>query len=161
MTNDFPALFELMRRIAILFLLFVICGCSGPQNQTHEIEGTAAERASAVTRLIESNATLPSKITDAHLIDFQIGDGQLGPSDFRSFAWIKVSPTDVVKWKAALTTVPQNSLSYESPPTKQEWWLTQLSYNNETKFDARTLFDRPGWIIVQDDGNVYVYSYTQ
>ena len=114
-----------MFRVSILFILATLCGCSGSQNQTHEITGTTAERVAGVTRVIESNAELPSDILDAHLIELQFGDGQLGPSDYRSFIWIKVSADQITKWKSALKTPPDDSPAYDAPPSKPKWWLSE------------------------------------
>ena len=145
----------------LVLIIFVFSGCGGPQNQTHEITGTAAERVLGVSRIIESNAALPSEITDAHLIELQFGDGQLGPSDFRSFIWVKVSSDDVAKWRSTLKSPPNDSPAYDAPPTKPKWWLTQSAYTQLTKYDSHTLFNRHGWIAIQEDGNIFALTYTQ
>jgi len=151
----------MMKLTSILVLISVIfLGC-GPQNQTHEITGTAAERVEGVSRVIESNAALPSKITDAHLIELQFGDGQLGPADYRSFVWIKVSTDDVEAWKSALKSPPRQSPGYDTPPSKPTWWLVQTAYDEATKYDSHALFNRHGWIVIQDDGNIFALTYTQ
>ena len=142
-------------------MTFVTAGCSGPTNEIHEVTGTAAERAAGVSRVIKSHAAVPSDITDAHLIEQQFGDGQLGPADYRSFVWIKVSPDDIAKWKSALKTPPTDSPAYDTPPTKPKWWLAESDYKKLTKYDSQALFDRHGWIAIEDNGNIYAHTYTQ
>jgi hypothetical protein len=152
-----------MKKLSFLlaFIVVALSGCGGPQNQTHEITGTAAERVAGVSRVIKSNAEMPSNIVDAHLIELQFGDGRLGPSDFRSFVWIKVSPDDIPKWKSALKTPPDDSPTYDAPPTKPKWWLSQSTYKQLIKYDSHALFSRHGWVVVDDDGNIYALTYTQ
>ena len=145
----------------LVFISFVISGCSGPQNQTHEIAGTQAERVLGVSRVIESNATLPSEIADAHLIELQFGDGRLGPSDFRSFVWIKVSPDDIDKWKSILKSPPNQSVGYDQPPANPAWWVAEATFDKSTKYDSDALFNRHGWIVIEDDGNIFALTYTQ
>lgn len=150
-----------MARLLILLALTVTAGCSGPQNQTHEIAGTTAERVAGVSRVIEANAELPSDIADARLIELQFGDGQLGPSDFQSFVWIKISPDDVATWKSSLKTPPSESPAFDTPPTQPKWWLSKASFDKLTKYDSRALFNRSGWVAIQDDGNIFALTYTK
>ena len=149
-----------MVRLAILIVLATFGGCSGPQNQTHEVMGTISERVAGVTRVIESNAQLPSKILDARLIEQQFGDGQLGPSDFRSFVWIKVPADQVVKWRSALKTPPEDTPVYDLPPSNADWWIDINLFAKLTKYDSHSLFSRNGWVVIQDDGNIFALTYT-
>ena len=146
--------------LLLAVMMFVTSGCS-PTNEVSEITGTAAERVAGVSRVIEAHAALPSEIIDAHLVEIRIGDGQLGPSDYRSFIWIKVSPDDIGKWKSVLSTPPADSPAYDAPPTKPAWWLPESDYIKLTKYDSLTLFNRHGWIAIDDEGNVYALTYTQ
>ena len=150
-----------MAKLIIFLFLAAVVGCGGPQTQTHEITGTVAERVAGVSRVIQSNATLLSTITDAHLVELQFGDGQLGPSDFRSFVWIKVSADDIPKWKVGLKSPPIDSPAYDSPPSKPGWWLPQSTFAQSTKYDSHAFFNRHGWVVIQDDGNIYALTYTQ
>ena len=150
-----------MVRLATLIVLATVCGCSGPQDQTHELMGSTAERIAGVSRVIESNAVLPSDISDARLIEYQLGDGQLGPSDYRSFIWINVPADQITKWKSILKTPPDGSSAYDAPPSKPKWWIRKNSFDQLTKYDCHALFDRNGWIVIQDDGNIFALTYTQ
>ena len=150
-----------MVRLTILIVLAIVSGCGGPQNQTHEITGTTAERVAAVSRVIESSAELPSTIQDARLIELQLGDGYLGPSDFQSFIWIKILPDQVERWRSTLKSPPFDSPTYETPPTKPQWWLSDSSFIQLTKYDSRALLGRNGWIVIQEDGNIFAKTYTQ
>lgn len=152
---------KLMTRL-IVFLLFVaLSGCGSVRTQTHEVSGTTAERIAGVSRVIQSHADLPSKIADARLIELQIGDGQLGPSDFRSFVWIKVSPDDIAKWKSVLQAAPAHSPIYDSPATKPTWWIPQAQFIKQLKLDPHPIFNRHGWLTIDEDGNIYALTYTQ
>ncbi len=150
-----------MARLVILLLLVSISGCGGARTQTHEITGTTADRVAAVSRVIQSHVDLPSTIADAHLIEIQIGNGQLGPSDFRSFVWIKVSPDDIANWKSVLQAAPIDSPTYKSPATAPPWWITQAQFAKSTTFDPHPLFNRNGWVTIDDDGNIFAFTYTQ
>jgi hypothetical protein len=126
-----------------------------------EISGTTAERVAAVKRVIESSAAVPSTIDDAHLFELQFGDGQLGPSDFRSYIWIKVSADNIAKWKSVLKTSPYDPPAYDTPPSEPKWWLTRDEFEQLTKFDTFAMFQRHGWIVVDGDGNIFARTYTQ
>ncbi len=152
---------RLMAKFIFFLLLAVVSGCGGTQNQAHEITGTVAERIAGVSRVVESNTPLPSTIADAHLIELQFGDGQLGPADFRSFVWMKVSPDDVAKWKAGMKTPPIDSPNYDAPPSQPRWWLAESTFTQLTKYDSQAFFGRHGWVVIQDDGNIYALTYTQ
>ena len=151
-----------MVKLAALFafIALAVSGC-GPQNQTYEIEGSPAERVAGVSRVIQSHTTLPSEIQDAHLIELQLGDGELGPSDFQSFVWIKVAPDDVAKWKAVLKTPPSDPPTYDAPTTNPKWWLLKATYSQLTKFDSYSIFNRHGWIAIDDEGNIFAMTFTQ
>ena len=148
-------------RLVIFIVLATVCGCSGPQNQTQEVPSTAAERVANISRLIESSAKLPSDMIDARMKEVQLGDGQMGPSDNRWFVWIKVSAEDVEKWKSMLKTPPENPPEYDAPSTKPKWWISNISYNKLIKYDSHALFDRPGWIAIEDDGNIFALTFSQ
>ena len=150
-----------MARLTVLLLLASLAGCGGVRTQTHEVTGTTAERVAGVSRVIQSHTDLPSAISDAHLVELQIGDGQLGPSDFRSFVWIKISPDDIAKWKSAVQATPVDLPSYESPETSRAWWITEAQFAKSTTFDPRPLFNRNGWVTIDDGGNIFAFTYTQ
>jgi hypothetical protein len=151
-----------MAKLAALLasVAVTISGC-GPQNGTIEISGTTAERVAVVSRLFSSDTTPPSDLQDAHLIELQFGDGQLGPSDIQTFVWAKVAPSDVVKWQSVLKSPPSSAPAYDTPPSKPKWWLSKNTYDQLDKFDSRSIFPRQGWIAIDDDGNIYALTFTQ
>ena len=83
-------------------VLLILCGmtaCSKkPAESSHEIEGTKAERIAAISKLLSKTVPLPSPLLDAHFVEEQIGDGRLGPSDFKTFCGLTVSTADLPAW---------------------------------------------------------------
>ena len=130
------------------------------QEATYELTGTTDERAAGIRRVIEDNGTVPSPIDNAHLIELQFGDNVLGPADFRSYIWIKVSAKDVDKWKSVLPGSPYDPPIYDSPPSDPKWWLTRTEFERMKKYDTFSMFHRHGWIVVDDNGNIYARTYT-
>ena len=147
--------------VLVAFVALIASGCE-PQDKTIEIPGTTAERVAGVTRLIESSTTLPSKIQDARLLETKTGDNRLGPADYKSFIRIKVAPEDVAKWKATLkaNTPPIYAATYYAPPTPPKWWLSKKTFDQFSKFDSQSMFQRHGWIAVGDDGNIFAMTFT-
>jgi hypothetical protein len=72
------------------------------QPQVFEVTGNQDRRIARVSAILAKHIVLPTAILDAHFIEEQIGDGYLGPSDFRSFSAVKIAPKDVGKWSKLL-----------------------------------------------------------
>ncbi|MEM9440622.1 MAG: hypothetical protein AAGA73_09280 [Pseudomonadota bacterium] len=141
-----------------LLVGLLACGCD--QEATYELTGTTDERIVGIRRVIEDHGPVPSPIDDAHLIELQFGDNMLGPADFRSYIWIKVSPQHADKWKSVLAGSPDDPPIYDSPPNEPSWWLTSDEFERLQKYDTFPMFRRNGWVVIDDDGNIFVRNYT-
>ena len=151
----------IIKNISWLWLALILLVSACNQETTRELTGTTAERIVAVTRLLQDYGTVPGLIDDAQLIELQFGDNMLGPADFRSYIWIKVSTDDVRKWKSALSgALPSDPPIYDMPPSEPNWWLTKEHFQTLLKYDAFPMFQRHGWIVVDSKGNVYARTYT-
>lgn len=142
----------------LLFLLLAV-GCS-EQDKVFELSGTTAERVAGVARVIERNTKLPSVIDDARLIELQFGDNTVGPADFRSYLWIKVSSNNIKKWKSVLKNPPHDTPIFDIPSSQPTWWLKQDEFEELGKFDTFEIFQRHGWIGIDSDGNIFARTYT-
>jgi len=150
-----------MKQIILLslFCLFFI-GC-GKKEQAPA--STKIERIAKISKLISLNTTLPSSILDAEYIEFQKGDGVLGPSDYNFYSRITVKPIEVKKWIKGLKKPFNNTTKYSKPKTAMpNWWLTEKSFNSANLFETKTYFNRyNGWISVDSSkGFLYVYTFT-
>ena len=130
-----------------------------PKTTTSEVTGTKEERIAAVSRIVLWAGDTQLQIDDARLIEVKIGDGQLGPSDYQSFLWIKLSPDQVTAWTAELTPLSKVP-HYSVPPTKTDWWLTKEVFDEAVKYEARNRFGRSGWTVITKDGNVFAMTFT-
>src|SRR5688572_28915964 len=95
-----------MFRFAIIVCLLALTACSkssAPKNSLHEITGSNAQRVAGVSAIITKHKAPPTAILDAHFVEEQTGDGSLGPSDFRAFYFIEVTPQDISQWTQIIT----------------------------------------------------------
>jgi hypothetical protein len=148
----------------VLLLLCSMAACSPkrPAESTREIGGTQAQRVAAVSQLVSKHAPLPSPLLDAHFVEQQTGDGQLGPSDFFAFYALTVAPADLAAWRSALPpiTAPKTSLNYASPKQPQSWWLTQEDFRRLEFYSPKSLTGRSnGWVGIAPDGRIFVYAF--
>ena len=123
---------------------------------------TKDEMITQAEKIITRNGKLPSKILDAQFVEFQQGDGHLGPSDFQVYMRITVNKVDTKKWVSGLEKPFNNSSVYSTPNPKETWWITESNFLKLEKFETKTLFNRyNGWICVDEElGFIYVYTYT-
>jgi len=160
------ARFNLASKIALWVILPCALGCTSQELiplSLHEISGTKSKRTAAIARLfptVDPYTRLTDAFKNARLIELKFGDGILGPADYCSYLWIEVPPEQVSQWKSILqpTTAP---LLYDAPPTKPSWWLTQTRFDLLPKYDPFPLFQRNGWIAVDDLGNIFARTCTQ
>ena len=150
-----------------LFLLFSVAACEpepeSPISSVHEIAGTDAERAAAVSRLIGRHAPLPSALLDAHFLEEQLGDGFLGPSDFHAFYALTVAPADLAAWRSALPPLPASNEppAYAVPEQPRPWWLTRDDFSRLAFYDPEPLTGRlHGWVGIAPDGRIFIFTFT-
>jgi len=153
-----------MKPLALLLLCsMVACSPKRPAESAHEITGTQAERIAAVSQLVSKHAALPSALLDAHFVEQQTGDGQLGPSDFAAFYALTVAPADLAAWRSTLPTIEgQNTPpKYVTPKQPHSWWLTHDDFLSLTFYSPKSVTGRSnGWVGIAPDGRVFVYAFT-
>ncbi len=154
-----------MKTLALLLLCsLAACSPKRPAESYHEIADTQAERVAAVSLLITRHAPLPSPILDAHFIEQQTGDGQLGPSDFAAFYALAVAPANLAAWRSALPTIEAQNTppEYVTPTQPLSWWLTHDDFLSLTFYSPRSLTGRiNGWVGIAPDGRIFVYAFTR
>ena len=121
-----------------------------------------AKRVATITQIIERNAKAPSKILEADFVEYQKGDGFLGPSDFFFYARIKVDKDEFPQWAKDLKKPYNNSTSYSAPRQKEEWWISEKDFNKLKLYETKKYFGRfNGWIgFDEPTGYLYIHTFT-
>lgn len=151
-------------RFAILVCLLALTACNrsgAPRSSAHEVTGSSAERVAAVSAIIAKHKAPPTAMLDAQFIQEQIGDGTLGPSDFRAFYFIEVTPQDVAKWNQLLTPLGATA-EYAAPAQPREWWIARGDFAALQFYKPVTLTGRAqGWLGVSPQtGRIYIFTFT-
>jgi hypothetical protein len=153
-----------MKTMTLLLLcLMAACAPNRPLELSHKITGTQSERIVAVSHLVSKLTPLPSPLLDAHFIEQQLGDGQLGPSDFTAFYALTVAPADLEAWRLALPKIeaPNMPPKYAIPKQQPQWWLTHSDFLKLTFYSPKSLTGRSnGWVGIAPDGKIFVYAFT-
>ena len=164
-------LLAVIQRIPVLSLL-ILCGmtaCSiNPAESYREIDGTTTERVAEISKLLSKKIPLPSSLLDAHLVEEQIGDDRLGPSDFKSFCALTVYPADLPAWKAALSKSTtwnrfsnDEEVKREAPKKAQPWWVSGAALDALEFYSPHSLTGcANGWVGIAPDGRIFVYFFT-
>lgn len=153
------------------FLFLLLLGACSPKSaakSTNEIAGTQSERVTEISNMISKHTPLPSPLLDAHFIEEQIGDGRLGPSDYKSFYAFTVAPADLPLWRTALSSAkPLNHFSNDDEikrvvPTKaQSWWVTAADLGKLEFYSPQALTGQAdGWVGIAPDGRIFIYTFT-
>ncbi|WP_298612462.1 hypothetical protein [uncultured Thiothrix sp.] len=123
--------------------------------------GSTEERINTISSLLTKQASLPSSILDAQFVQEQLGDSNFGPSDFRSFYFLAISPADIPKWKQRLVPLTE-PVSYLEPQAAKAWWVKQTEFSGLKFFEPAPLAGNPnGWIgINQQTGQIYIFTFT-
>ena len=117
-----------------------------------------SDRIAAVSRFF--GAKLPSKIGDSQLHQLQLGDGELGPSDFVTHVSVSVDVADVPAWRAAgapLSEPLPNDATGDAPA----WWIGESAFKTCSQHSVNWFTANDGWMVVCDDGHIYVKTFTQ
>lgn len=157
----------MLKLATIVLLLLAIIGCTPsdtPDTQNtsvYEISGSTQERVLKATALLSKHHPPPTPLVDAYWIEEQIGDGVLGPSDFRSFAVLAVRPEDIPQWVKLLTPLTEKLL-YNQPTNSYSWWVDQAHFTELQFFESGRLTGRAnGWIGVSPQtGRIYIFTFT-
>ncbi len=152
-----------MFRFVIIFCLPILIACTennAPKTSIWEVAGSKIERIERVSAIIAKHKALPTAILDAHFVEEQIGDGFLGPSDFRSFFRIKVPPKDVPLWQKIFT--PLGEAAEYNAPNRANWWITRDNFGSLKFYKPGILTGRAnGWIgVSRQTGNIYIFTFT-
>ena len=138
----------------------LLAACTPERSGTHEITGTQAQRVAAVSGILRKNGPLPSALLDAHFLEQQTGDGQLGPSDFNTFYALTVSTTDLGAWRSALSPAP-TAPEFVAPSDPHSWWLAKQEFPTLTFYSPEPLTGRPnGWVGIAPDGRILIFNFT-
>lgn len=152
-----------MYRFVIIVCLFMLIACSGgnaPKTSVREVTGSRIERVAAVSAIITKYKAPPTAILDAHFVEEQIGDGVLGPSDFRAFYLINVAPKDVSHWTKVFAPLGETA-EYDAP-AQTNWWIARDTFGSLQFYKPDILTGRVnGWIgVSQQTGNIYIFTFT-
>ena len=139
------------------------CNSKAPRSSTQDVGGSQAERVAEISKIISRTTPQPSPILDAHFVEEQTGDGNLGPSDFASFCALTVAPGDLAAWRSALPPIePHNTPpKLVNPKQAQPWWVTPNDFSTLEFYSPKSLTGRNnGWVGIAPDGRIFVYSFT-
>jgi hypothetical protein len=159
-----------LRTIIVGTILLTACNhpiaernVNSTQSQVFEVTGNQDRRIARVSAILAKHIVLPTAILDAHFIQEQIGDGYLGPSDFRSFSAVKIAPKDIGKWSKLLklTSIAKKT-EYAQPRLARNWWISSADFGSLQFYEPRALTGRSnGWIgIDRQTGVMYIFSFT-
>lgn len=151
--------------ISSLFFSTFLTGCFGkkPKETIYELVGSKEVRVEALTNvLLRENESLPSPLLNGYLLEIKIGDGRMGPSDFRTFLSFEVAPDELEKWIQLLGGPIERPLKAELPSLDRFWWRSAESLQGLTFYPGKALSGRyNSWAAIDpDDGRIYVYSFT-
>jgi hypothetical protein len=132
-----------------------------PERSTYEVVGNVAERIEAVSEIIAQSTSLPTPLLDAQFVEEKIGDGELGPSDYRAFTLLQVAPADLPKWQAVLTPL-ERTPAYSAPTQPYAWWVEESEFATLQFYAPDSLSGRiNGWVAIDvNTARIYIYSFT-
>lgn len=113
-----------------------------------------------VARILAKVRSLPSRPLEAHVLERRLGDGELGPSDARTWWCLRVRPEDVPAWTRGLEPLT-DSVKFEAPDPPRPWWV------GKGAFDSMRFY-RPGpvtggmhgWLGVTPSGTIAIHTFT-
>lgn len=103
---------------------------------------------------------LPLNLLNAHYAQEQLGDGNLGPSDYRNYIYVELEPSEIAQWQAALP--PINKPSYISPAQPLDWWVSKSTFDTLQFYSPELLIGtQNGWVALEPKtGQVYLFTFT-
>lgn len=131
------------------------------KSSDYEVSGSINERIVGVTKLLFKDKNLASPILDAQFVEEKLGDGELGPSDYRRFSMLQVAPQDLVKWTTLFEPLSEQ-VAYVSPISKRSWWVEEGAFNKLAFFKPEALAGSTnGWVGVdRQTGQIYLFTFT-
>ena len=123
--------------------------------------GNSQQRIKAISAIIAQHRSLPTAIADAHFLEERIGDGELGPSDYRDFYVVDVAAQDIEQWSQVLTPL-QEVPEYVAPPQPRNWWIDRDVFTSLQFYEPVPLTGRStGWIAIsRQTGKIYIFTFT-
>jgi hypothetical protein len=177
-TSKVPAAFKLMQstqaliRYAMTLSLIALASCNGGSspkpaasrlaaNQVYEATGNSQQRIKTISAIITKHRSLPTAIADAHFLEERIGDGELGPSDYRDFYVVDVATQDIEQWSQGLIPL-QEVPEYVEPPQPRNWWIDRDAFTSLQFYEPTPLTGRStGWIAISRQiGKIYIFTFT-
>ena len=159
-------------RYAMTLSLIALASCNGASspkpaasrlaaNQIYEAMGNTQQRIKAISALMAKHRSLPTAIADAHFLEERIGDGELGPSDYRDFYVVDVATQDIEQWSQVLTPL-QEVPEYVEPPQPRNWWIARDAFTSLQFYEPAPLTGRStGWIAIsRQTGKIYIFTFT-
>jgi hypothetical protein len=158
-----------MRRFLIVAIAAIIalsaCGASGAAprgvpTRVFEAGPAQSDRVAAVEKFFVKP---PTPIRDGRLLQVQLGDGELGPSDFHVFVMASIDPTpsNLAAWRGVFNAPLDPRPGYVSPNPTPAWWLAESAHAARVFYDAGAFSQNDGWISIGDDGVVYAFTTTR
>jgi hypothetical protein len=153
-----------MLKYVLIACVIALTACSRkspPRDPVYEITGDRTKRVASVSVIIARQQPPPTAILDAHLVEEQLGDGEMGPSDFRTFCVLEVAPLDVPPWTQLLTPIAAR-VEYAAPAEPRDWWIARDAFASLQFYEPDPLTGRLyGWIGVSPQtGRIYIFSFT-
>jgi hypothetical protein len=153
-----------MFRFSLIVCLVALTACgesSTPKWSVYEVTGSRPERVARVSAIIAKDKAPPTAILDARFVEEQIGDGFLGPSDFREFYFVEVAPQIIAQWTRILTPLDETA-EYAAPAQPRDWWATRDTFASLQFYKPNILTGRiHGWIgVSRQTGRIYISTFT-
>ena len=145
--------------ILLCISAFIISACGGESEETNSVSYNKIE---SIKNIISNDVELPSPILDLKFIEYSKGIPSRvpGPTDYEFFLRIKVAKSDLAKWSNNLKPPYNNTNTFASPQTPQDWWISKTIFQNMKLYETKTYFNRfNGWLCI-DKSNGYIYAYT-
>lgn len=156
------------RQVLLLAIFLLLTACSVPTPTPRAVPITMIEMPETDgIHIMAIKATiftgphgLPLNILDAHYAQEQLGDGNLGPSDFRNYIYAKLEPSEIAQWQATLT--PISKPGYIAPSHPLDWWVSEATFETLKFYETELLMGNPnGWVAIDAATNqVYIFTYT-
>lgn len=145
------------------FAVTLFAACAPTQTavtSSTELAGSQDERVGSVAAILNKVVAPPTTIVDAHLLEERIGDGNLGPSDVRTYIQLNVAPHEIARWQEILTTLPK-SPSFVAPADAPSWWVDESEFETLDFYEPDALIGGNGWVAIdRNRGTIYIYSFS-
>ena len=152
-------------RLALALLCAWLCACGGaaprlaPRKMTYAPAGRAERMSKLRTSLLAAvPPALLERVREAEWAVEQIGDGELGPSDFVYRIRLRVPPEDVAGWLAGQRVSGQDWMAPGSPLA---WWMTPKQKARAEYAGGIAVAGTPGAVAALPEGWVFVFAATR